>query len=116
MITAVFLTAILAAADVDRVHAIFDELNAKLVTGHFNTTGKGHELQTCVVTKSTGDKELDATFCQAARACITDNEHATWAFGDCMNKKQVELMFGLSMKRAGLDPSLGKTGSDAPNH
>ena len=116
MIAALVLAATVSAADVDRVHAAFDELNAKLVAGHFDTTGKGHKLQTCTVTKSTGDKELDATFCQAEQYCISDNEFATHAFGDCMNKRQYQLLFDLAVKRAGVTaPSGSPTPTGGPN-
>jgi hypothetical protein len=88
-----------------QLYAAYSELNAKLREGRFSTQYQDGRLLACEVVESTGDAELDATFCQAVRECpIPDGaDSPERATGECMNEQQFKLLVLLARKRLGWD-------------
>lgn len=85
------------------VEQIYRELSHQLSFGRFNTVvDEQGRLTECEVTKSTGDTELDDTFCEGVRACLTPGHRDMGATAACMDKKQEELLRDLAAKRAAL--------------
>jgi len=80
---------------------VYHDLSHKLASGKFDTkVADDGSLTECKVTKSTGDADLDATFCESVRACLTPGHRDMNATTECMNSKSEELMRNLAAKRA----------------
>ena len=92
------------AAEVREFAEMFTELGQQLARGGYDTVSRKDGLPECVVTRSSGDAQLDQVVCLAMQECYSQigNDFNLAAGATCMNRETNTQLALLAIRRIGL--------------